>query len=609
MKTSVCALAALLAAPGAFAQSPPQGETNDEIIVTGTKLPTPIDQVGRSVDVISGAEIEIRQQRFLTDALGAAPGVQIIRSGTFGALASVSLRGLPSGQTLLVQDGIVLNDPVSFQNGFNFANFSTDDVARIEVLRGAQSTLYGSDAIGGVVNVVTKDGREGFGGSAFLEGGSFDTVRGGASLYGGGERASGRISASAVTTNGFSSADEANGNVEDDGFDNLTVSSKGRVQATANLELDAVIRFQDSEVEFDGFDFAAGGPVDAGDVALTEELSLAGSATHRAFGGALESRARISFLRNDQTNLSDANPFDAQGTRASYEYQATVRPAAFLTLVAGAEYDQQRSRVDAGFGATEGIDTISGFGLVQARAGSFLTLNAGVRHDTSEDFGGETTFSASAAFAVPVTGTILRASYSEGFRAPTASELSFNPDLFAEFSDGFDAGIEQPLFDDRLRLRATYFDQSIDDLIAFDLTTFNFLNVQTFRSEGVEASLDARPADWLSIKAAYTYTDATNVSLGVVAGGQPDHRVNAELAAMATRRLSLSVGVTYNGEEEIVGQTLDAFTLVNLRAAFAARDGLELFARVENALDADYQDNVGFGTAPVSAFGGVRATF
>ncbi|MEL7546126.1 MAG: TonB-dependent receptor [Pseudomonadota bacterium] len=581
----------------------------EAIIVTGTRFETPLDQVGRSVSVLTADDIEIRQQRFVFDALNAVPGVQIIRSGSFGALSSVSLRGLPSDQTLVVQDGVVLNNPASFGNGFNFANFDTVDIERIEVLRGAQSTLYGSDAIGGVINIVTKDGRDGFGADTFIEGGSFGTFRGAASVLGGNDLASGRVTVSGITTRGFSTADEANGNTEDDGFDNITVSSKGRFQPLENLAFDGLIRYQDSENEFDGFDFVTGA-TDADEVAETQELSVAGFATHTLLNGRVENRVSVTYLLNDQVNLSDGVPsFDAEGTRISAEYQGTVRPADWITVIAGAEYDRQESQVEVGFGGNQEIETISGFGLVQFQPVSFVTLNAGVRHDASPDFSDETTFSVSGVIEVPQTGTLLRGSYAEGFRAPTAGEFSFNPDLFAEFSDGWDIGLEQPLFDGRARFTLTYFDQAIDDLIAFDLEAFTFVNIQEFSSDGVEVALDARVTDWLTVNAAYTHTDAVNLSTEIAAGNQPDDRFAVEFAAEPTDRLSLSLGITYNGEEEDGANILDDFVLVNLRGAYALTDKLELFARIENLTDANYQDNFGFGTAPLSGFGGVRARF
>lgn len=608
--TASAALA--LSATPAFAQGEYESTNNEEnnvIIVTGTRFETPIDQVGRSVSVITAEDFDIRQQRFLYDALNAAPGVQVIRSGSFGALTSVSLRGLPSDQTLVIQDGVVLNNPGSFGNGFNFANFDTVDIERVEVLRGAQSTLYGSDAIAGVVNIVTKDGRDGFGGEAFVEGGSFGSFRGAASLMGGGEVASGRITVSGVTTDGFSTADEANGNTEKDGYNSFVVSSKVRLAPSDDFTFDAIIRYQDSENEFDGFDFVTGA-ADADEVGQTEELTVAGFATHTFFDERATNRFSVTYRLNDQLNLSDGvASFDSRGSRISYEYQGEVKPADWVSVIAGAEYDKQTSEVTIGFGGNQEIETTSGFGLVQLHPLSFVTLNAGVRHDASPDFGGETTFSVSGAVEILETGAIIRGSFAEGFRAPTAGEFSFNPDLFPEVSNGWDVGVEQPFLDGGARLSITYFDQHVDDLIAFDLAAFTFVNIQEYSSKGVEIAFDAEVNDRLSVNAAYTYTDALNLSTEIAAGNQPKHRINVEFAARPTDRLTLSAAVAYNGTEQDGAQTLDDYVLVGVRGAYAMTEHIELFARVENLTDADYQDNFGFGTAPLSVYGGIRTRF
>lgn len=598
---------AILTSLQANAQSTQSTDDLEVIEVTSTRIATPIDQIGRSISVVTAEEIEIRQQRFLYEVLQNMPGLQVTRSGSFGALATVSIRGLDSDQTLIVQDGIVVNDPSSFGNGFNFANFDTSDIERVEVLRGAQSTLYGSDAIGGVINIITNTGAEGFGFSGFAEAGSFGSFRGSGTVRGGTEVLSGRLTVSGTSVDGFSSADEANGNTEDDGFENLTIAAKGRFQPSDSFRLEAVARYQNSENEFDSF---SGGPVDGDEVGESEELTLGAFAYLTLMDGMLENRASITYYENERLNLTNGVPsFDATGDRISYEYQATVRPSARVALVAGFEFDEQTSEVTVGFGGNQQIDTTSVYGLVQFMPTEGLTLDAGIRHDDVNTFGAETTFSVSGVYSIPNTGTSIKASYAEGFRAPTAGELGFNPDLFAEFSKGWDIGVSQSFFDGDLEIQATYFDQSIDDLIAFDLAIFSFLNVQEFDTSGLELGLRWAIADQLSFSGTYTYLDAFNVSTTLAAGNQPDNRFSGEVTYQPNERLTLSAGVLFNGDEIDGATVLQDFTLVNVRASYQLTDAVEIYGRVENALDENYQDNLGFGTAPLSAFGGIRASF
>jgi vitamin B12 transporter len=594
----------------AVAQTPTSDavEATDEIIVTGTRFRVPLDQVGRSVSVVTAEEIELRQQRFVFDALEVVPGLQVTRSGSFGGITGVSVRGLPSDQTLVVQDGIVLNDAASFGNSFNASRFQTIDVQRIEVLRGAQSTLYGSDAIGGVINIITQDGHDGFGGEAYLEGGSFNTVRGGATIFGGNDLASGRISATGVTTDGFSTADEALGNTEDDGFDNVTLSARGRLQAHETVTLEGVLRFQDSRSEFD--DVFGTFSADADRIDETKEASAAVILTQSAFGTLLENRYALTYSQTERVNLNqDIVDFDALGKRLALEYQGTLRPADWITIIGGGEYEAQESEVSVGFGANQEIESVSGFGLVQLQPTEFITLTGGLRHDSSDDFEDQTTFSLSGVIEVPQTGTLFRGSVAEGFKAPSAGEFSFNANLRPEFADGWDIGLEQPFLGGRARFTATYFDQEIEDLIAFNLAVFTFENIQEFTSEGFELALDVDVNGWLTVNAAYTHVDALNLSTNIAAGNQPDDRVSVTLDARPTDRTTLSLGVVYNGEEESGPATLDDFFLVNLRGSFAVTETVEIFGRVENLLDENYQDVLGFGTAPLSGFGGVRARF
>ncbi|MGF1462691.1 MAG: TonB-dependent receptor plug domain-containing protein [Maricaulaceae bacterium] len=615
----------------ALAQDPPDTETEtalEPIIVTGVRVDQPLDQVGRAVSVVTAEEIALRQQRFVFDALEAVPGVQVIRSGGAGSLASVSIRGLPSDQTLVVQDGIVSNNPAFFGNTFDFANFDTADIAQIEVLRGAQSTLYGSDAISGVINIVTKDGREGFGAEGFIEGGSFGTFRGAATVLGGDERLSGRLTIAGTETRGFSAADEADGNTEDDGFRNITVSSKVRARPINSLELDAVFRFSDSAVEFDGFtppDFTFGDSDDTGD---TRELSVAGSATHTALEGRLENRVRITYFDSSIINEGGGFvTFDADGSRVSYEYQGTARPIEPVTVVGGFEFERERAETGSTPGVLD-VTTTSLFALAQLRPLDFVSIEGGVRVDNNSEFGSETTFSVSGSIDIPRTPLRLRGSWAEGFQAPTSGELDFNLaqaaifefdpaiDLFLtpERSRGFDIGAELTVLEGRANLQATYFQQEVEDLLTFLFvpgapSVGIFTNVEEFETQGVEIATQIILTPKLRFDGAYTYVDATNITLDVVQGNQPDNRFNAQIAYTPTRKLSLSGGLTFNGSEIDGVETLDSFTLVNLRAAYQVTEIVEVFARIENAFDADFQDNLGFGTAPVSAFGGVRARF
>ncbi|MEO0882637.1 MAG: TonB-dependent receptor [Pseudomonadota bacterium] len=604
-------------------------ERLDAIIVTGTRFQTPLDQLGQSVTVITAEDIEARQQVQVFDTLALVPGVQTSRSGPIGTTSTVFLRGAPSNTTLVVQDGIVLNNLAATSGGFNFANFDTSDVERIEVIRGAQSTIYGSDAIGGVVNIVTRSGAEGLGGSASLEGGSFGTFRGHATILGGNEKANGRLTVSGVTTDGFSAQSD---NDEDDGFENLTVSSRVAFKPVESLTFDSVIRYSDSELDFDGFptDFA---------ISNTEELNFAAFATHEALDGRLSNRFGITYSTLDSINLNDEGgdegdgipsevTFLQNGERLSYEYQGALQATDWLDIVVGAEREEAEASVPIAFVSfAEEVNQTSGYGLVRVRPTDWIDLTAGVRHDANSEFGDSTTANASGNIRIDHTGTILRGSYSEGFRAPSPGQLGANannldailtaaldPALVPETSTGWDIGVQQavPLFETVFGV--TYFQSDIDNLIAFEfvLPTFApaFFNVDEVGIEGVEVTLNARPLESIQFEANYTYLEAVDVATGIQLDNRPEHRATFDLSWAATDKLNVGAQLIVNGDEtESFGDPLDEFVLLNLRADYALNDIITVFARIDNVTDTEYEDNSGFNTPDISAFGGIRARF
>ena len=256
MKTKLLPLiapAAFLVGASAHAQSSEAAaQVDDEIIVDGLRIGSP-GLAGTSVAIITAEDIELRGYSFALDAIATAPGVTVNQNGAFGGLATVRIRGASTDQTLVILNGVPLSDPTAVGGGYDFSILDTDDIDRIEILRGPQSTLWGSDAIGGVINIITKRPEPGFGGSLFAEGGSYGTFRGGAALSGGGETGDFRISASGVTTDGISKADEADGNTERDGYNGLTLAGKGGLNLPHDIRLDGFIRYMNGETQIDGF--------------------------------------------------------------------------------------------------------------------------------------------------------------------------------------------------------------------------------------------------------------------------------------------------------------------------------------------------------------------
>jgi len=605
-------LLAISPAYGADIPDRPDILDRDKIIVSATRAPTPVNQVGASVSVIDAADISARQYQFAADAIADTVGAAIARNGAFGGLTSLRIRGEASGRTLVLIDGVVVNDPSAPGGGFNFASLDVADIEKIEVLRGPQSILYGSEAIGGVVNIITKRGNGAPQLTLFAEGGSFKTYRGGAGLSGGGARGDYRISAFGIKTDGISKADESDGNGEADAFDSYSLSGNFGLNVEDNFRLESFLRFGRSNTEFDGFpppDFSL---ADSADRDETEEVAAAGRALITVFDGKLENIVSVGYSAIKRNNFSGDTPtFFAEGTRVSFEYLGRFQLAPWLSGVAGAE--TETADIDTG-DINDDVTTNSVFGLLQLTPVKRLTLTGGVRHDDHETFGGATTGRVTAALAIDEAGVILRSSWGGGFAAPTLFQLNFvccggaqpNRNLIAERSNGWDVSAEKTFLDGAATARVTYFRQATDNLIDFEFTSGAFINIDQTLRKGVEAEVDWRLSDTISFGGAYAYIDAVELPSGDALLRQPRHAASVHASWRPAAPLNLSASVRYNGEERDSFGATGSFVRADIRASYAVSDTLELFGRIENLLDEQYQDVLGFGAPGLSAFAGIR---
>lgn len=605
-------LAGLLCAVPFSALAGSEATPADEIVTTATRTPLPLNRVGSSVSVITAAEIELRQYSFVLDALEAAPGVTVNQNGSFGGVASVRIRGAATGQTLVLIDGVEMGDPSGVNLAFNFATLDPNDIERIEVLRGPQSTLYGSDAIGGVVNIITKRGSGPFSANAFLEGGSFATVRGGATVSGQAGKFDYRVSGSGIYTDGISKADRRDGNTEKDGYDNLTFSTNLGVQVTEDIRLSGFARYSDSRTEFDSFGVVTG-VQDGDEVNKTEELVLGANLDVSLFEGRFENRFGVGYMDIDRRNFNNgAFSFGAEGSRLAFDYQGTVQIVDDTVLVFGAETEEIRidnERTD------DNITTDSFYGLIQTVLFDAFSVSGGVRHDDHETFGGVTTFRVTGAYDIEETGTIIRATWGEGFKAPSPFQLTFfccgapGPavDLQPETSKGWEVGIEQPLWDDTASIQVTYFKQNTKNLI--DFANGQYFNLDRTRSQGVEVIVAVKPTDWLDVTANYTFIDAVDQTTDVRQLRVPRHSAQAEITVTPTAQATVSLGITYNGKELDSRGIVDDWVRVDLRGSYQVTDAVQVYARIENLFDEQYQEVFGYGTPGISGFAGVRGRF
>lgn len=613
------------------------------ILVTATRLPIPIDQVSASVTVLDKAAIDRAQDIGATEILLRAPGVSMARNGGYGTSTSLRIRGAEAGQTVVVIDGVKLNDPSNADGSYNFANLLIGDAARIEVLRGPQSILWGSQAIGGVVNVVTPLPDKHLEGSFDIEAGSRETVSARAALGGKTGPLRWRIGAQTFTSDGISAVAPAFGGREKDGYRNQNVQGRAEVELAPNVVADLRGYYATGNAEFD--DVSADAP------STTETREFVGYLGLRVdlLDNRFRNRFGYGYTNTDRDNYDPrrARPqtFDANGRNERFEYQGSFAFTDKFTALFGAEHETSRFRsvsppaslaspIPAP--AQGSADITSFYGQLSANVVEGLTLTGGVRHDDHMRYGGRTLFSAGAVWALP-TGTILRANYGEGFKAPTLYQLFSeygNSTLAPEQADGWEAGIEQHLFDRRLVIGATWFERTTTGQIIFSScpaasalplcfqpgTTIRrsgyYANVARAETRGIEATATLAIGA-LTVDGNYTWTEADDRSAGTANFGKwlprrPRQAANGSISYAMPFGLDLGAAVRRSGhsfDNASNATRLAPYTLVDLRAEYRLAPELRLFARVENLFDKDYMTAYRYGALGRSIYAGLRGRF
>ncbi|GGB79964.1 MULTISPECIES: TonB-dependent receptor plug domain-containing protein [Henriciella] len=612
-KTALLSAAALGISVPVFAQVSELEENRlGPVIVEGSRLDQTAAEVGSSVSIISEEDLEKLDYDFALDAVATAPGVTINQNGAFGGSASVRIRGASSGQTLVLVDGVPVGDPSTTDGSFNFAFLDTASVERIEVLKGPQSTLWGSDAIGGVVSITTKEPETGLVGSVFAEYGSFNTLRGGASVEGANDTGDFRLSASGISTDGISKADEDNGNTEDDAYESTTLSAKGGLNLPSKARLEATVLYNDAESEYDSYSGGAQGNVADGDQ-VTQNETLAGNLSLQL--PLLDDRFDNLFLvgysdiaRENFTN--GAQSYFAEGDRSIFRYQGTFEINDLNTVSFGAEREETSAN-------GENADTDSLFALYELKPVDSLTFTAGVRNDDDSRFGSETTARVAAAWN-PTDQVTIRSSWAQGFKAPSIFQSTYictfcgltepNSNLKPETSEAFDIGVDWRSADGGLQAGITYFNQDTENLIDFSFTA-GYDNIAEVKSQGVEVFAGYVLTDWLSVNGNYTFIDAEDGN-GNELSRLPEQSGNVTVSFAPDGPFSGAVLIRYNGDEANTnGTTLDGWTRVDLTGRYALNESVELYGRVENLFDDDYQQILGYGTPGLSGSVGIRLRY
>ena len=611
---------------------------DNTVVVTATRTEQSLSEVGQTISVIDSDAIRQRQSDSVVDLLRNLPGVTFARNGGIGSTTSVFIRGAESDQTVALIDGVKLNDPAAPGGGFNFGSLLVGNISRIEVLRGSQSVLWGSQAIGGVVNVTTAEPTDTLTANARAEYGWRDTKQ----LVGNVSEKIGPVAASIGAgefhTDGISAFDQNLGGVERDGYRNFRANAKFDIDVADNVSVDLRGFYSNGKVGFDGFPPPNFTFADTNEYSRTRELVGYSALNVVLLDGRFHNRIAAESTDTKRKNFDPDGfvfeTFDANGRNTRFEYQGILDVSQALRATFGAE--TERSRFDtSSFGGpvTRGDTRLSsGYAELVAKPLTGLTTTVGVRHDHHDQFGGKTTTGASAAYTPNEGLTVFRASYSEGFKAPTLYQLQSeygNGLLRPENARGFDAGLTQRFFGERVEVSATAFRRNSHDLINFisciePLTGIctnrpngTYDNVSRARSEGVELTAAWKPVDALAVQANYTHLNAEDRSPGSATFGKRLVRRPGETAsALADYRLpfGLETGVTYTHagssfDNASNTRRIKSYDVVDLRLAYPVTPSVELQARVENLLDEQYETIYRYGMPGRATYVGVRLSY
>ncbi len=610
-----------------------------EVTVTANRIETSVAETATSVSVISRQELERTGKVTVIEALAEVLGLSFTQNGPPGSAASVLIRGSNGEHTKVMIDGVELNDPISPGRTFDMGLLLVDNVERIEIARGPQTPLYGSDAMGGVIHIVTRQeqGPPRFRFSA--SGGSFGVLTGKADLSGKTGRASYSLGAAALISRGFSAAGTGyEGNSEADGTRNLHLSGKVGYDLANNISVNLSVRTVGTRLEIDNFGGDFGD--DPNNVQNYNALIMGGGVRALLAGNRWESKLNLSCLRYDRSYdnpVDDLHPFESdESTYRSglfkLDWQNNVFTHETNTLTVGLEYTREQGESDyfseSQFGPYESVfpkEAAKNLGVYfqnRINFGGRLFATFGGRYDHHSRAGGALTFRVAPGVCFPGTGTRFKATLGTGFKSPSLYQLFAPATLFGpvgneglepEKSVAWDAGIEQEFLRGRLILGALYFSNDFKNLIDYDFVD-GYVNILEASTKGGEFFVRARPSEGLELRAGYTLTDAEDGTSGETLLRRPRHKFSAALSSNFARKGQLSVEMIHLGKREDlfwVGAvperfTLRACTLVNAVASYDVLPHLQGFVRLDNVLNAEYELVKGFGTPGFAFYGGLR---
>lgn len=599
-------------------------------VITVSATPININDAGSSVSVISRQNILDRNAGSVQDLLREIPGFSVNQQGSHGAVTQVRIRGAEANQVLVLINGIEVND-LAQGSEFDFSQISTNDIERIEIVRGPQSALWGSDAMAGVIHIITMPNTDDSSFDASLETGSFSTQRATFSANLGSSRHQTKLSVDYLDSDGTNIA--RNGN-EDDGLENLTVSLAGRYAASDNLSLSYTIRHTDKTSEFDAIDFFTTGlPVDA-DYETDSTYLYSGVSITQIVSDSIDHSLKASRTDTDnKTSASNPDKDETSGVRDTFKYQFNYLDGAnHLSLRVEHETEEYKQRGTTSFfgDPNQNLDAkTDSFAAEYRYVGERFNYSLSGRHDKNSEFDDSNSWRMTGNFKL--SQATLFASVGESIKNPTFTErfgffTNFigNPDLEPEESLHWEIGARTSLLNDKLELAATYFNADLENEIngfVFDAGTGGFTSGNIdgeSKRKGVELAFGYTQSERFDLRATYTYLDATQQGFNgsdVTEVRRPEHTGSLTMN-YRWQQAGLNFSVSYTGTQEDnffppfppfqERVELNAFTLVSLSGYYNLNDLVTVTARIENIADEDYEQVYGFASPGIGGHLGFR---
>jgi|TARA_B110000238_G_C16121853_1_gene437452 vitamin B12 transporter len=627
---NICLLTALISTCNIYAE-----ELLPPITVTASRSAIPINQVSGALTIISEQEIEQQNAVYVSDLLQTVPSLNVSTQGSAGSVTQIRIRGSESNHVLVVIDGVEVNDPANASE-FNFAHLLANNIERIEILRGPQSSLWGSDALAGVINITTKRANTGQQFIASSSYGSNNNSQAGLNYLLGSEKFNLVLSGNFIDTDGFNSATTGH---ERDGYDNTTLNLKTEYQIRDNINIGASTRYTNASNEFDPAPL--GVPIDGVGKNDTEQFYARGFIKWHTFNDHWVHVAEASMIDTSNDSFdSSSGRSKSEATKEKFSFQSTIHLPAFETmnlnqsLTLALEREQERFKQlgasSPGFDPNQHQKTTNVSRVAEYRT-NFLeqwTLSASFRHDDLDNLDNQNTYRVGINYLHPSTNTKTYITHATGAKNPNFTEqFGFapnnfigNPNLKTETSESWEIGLSKGFFDDRLHFQSALFWEDLIDEIktvflpSFESTVIN--NDSRSERNGLELSLYSQLTNSLSASGSYTYLDASEPD----ASGnnrteirRPKNQWSGQVDySFMDNKTNLNVIINHIGDRRDIDfstgdrLTLDDYTLVNVSMNYQYNNTLKLFARVNNLLDEEYQDVFGFETSDISALAGIE---